>query len=715
VRIQGKLLVAAIISAGYVKSQPAPAVTLPAATTIAVGQQTSLPLALTGPAPFSGVFVTLSSSDITKVTVSPATVLISEGATTVQRPIYITGVNAGTAVISAAVYGMPTVTETITVTGSATIVLPASLTVISGETASLPVAITTAAPAPGVTINLDSSDTSIVAVSPTSILIPTGATAPQTPPQVTGVTAGIATITASATGYVPTAASVQVQASQSAATLNFSASSLSINGLGTSNIQLNLSAPVPQGGLTVNLVSDNLSVATVPATIALPSGATNVSVPITAIGAGSADITASASGWTAASVTVTVTSAADVILPTGVSIQPGQTVDFPVTLAQPAPQGGVYISISSNNPSVVTVSVPAVIIVQGATTSIRPLQITGIAGGSAVISASAFDMTGAAASVQVGTQTPTMSFSPSTLTISGISSSQSLTLVLPSLAPSGGLTAVLSSTNPAVATVPPSVVFAAGTGTAAVPVTSVAAGSTVIHASAPPLYGDVTADVTVISSPQIILPGNISLAPGQTVSFPIALANPAPASGLTVTLSSSDTSTIAISPISVLIPAGALMPTVQPQLTGVATGSATITASAPGYAPASQVVSVQATTISVTWYGACWEPATIYGVTGNFQAVDFAMVTSNPVTVQGTLFLAANCDASQGTDNLNDYGTLTGSTHMIQGFTHYPNLIPSSALYWMGPPTANGLCAPGSPCSGCVNYTATTPLCGSLP
>jgi trimeric autotransporter adhesin len=706
------LLLAVIISTGYAQAQT---VTLPAEAAIAPGQQTTLPLALSGPAPVGGVFITLSSSDTSNVVVSPSAVLIVQGATTVTRPIYVTGVAAGTAVISAAVYEMPTVNETITVTGSSMIILPAGLSLAPGQSSALSVGLTTPAPASGVTLTLTSSDTSTLAISPTTILVPSGATSPQTPPQITGVAAGLATITASAPGYLSASQSVQVQPSQPTSALTFSAGSLAIPGLITSNIQVNLSSPAPQAGLIVNLLSDTPSVATVPATITVPSGATSASIPITAVGAGTAHITAGAQGWTAASVTVTVTSGTDLVLPTGVSIQPGQTVNFPVTLANPAPTGGVYVSLSSSNPSVLTVSVPAVVIAQGATTSVRALQITGVANGNAVVSASAFDMTGTNATVQVGAAEPTMTFSPPTLTISGISSTQNLTLSLPALAPTEGLTASLSSTNPAVATVPPSVEFAAGTGTAVVPVTSVGAGSTVINASAPPLYGDTTASITVLSSPLITLSSNITLSPGQTVSFPIVLVNPAPESGLTVILSSSNPSTVSISPSSIVIPAGSFEPAVQPQITGVATGSATLSASAPGYGTATQVVTVQVTTISVTWYGACWVPTTIYGVTGNFQAIDFAMTTSNPVTVQGTLFFAANCDASQGTDNMNDYGTLTNSGNIIQGFTHHPNLIPSSAVYWMGPLTPNGLCAPGSPCSGCVNYTAATPVCSSLP
>jgi len=128
-----------------------------------------------------------------------------------------------------------------------------------------------------------------------------------------------------------------------------------------------------------------------------------------------------------------------------------------------------------------------------------------------------------------------------------------------------------------------------------------------------------------------------------------------------------------------------------------------------------QVTTPAAPSISVTWYGACWYQGTIGGVTGSFQAVDFAMVTSTPVPVQGTLFFGATCDSSLGTDNLNDFNTLTGSTHMIQGFSHFPNQLPVSAVFWMGSPTFSGQCPAGAPCSGCLHYDQTTPACSALP
>jgi len=106
------------------------------------------------------------------------------------------------------------------------------------------------------------------------------------------------------------------------------------------------------------------------------------------------------------------------------------------------------------------------------------------------------------------------------------------------------------------------------------------------------------------------------------------------------------------------------------------------------------------------------------GVTGRFQGMDFLLSTSTPITINASLFGSADCNVSQspwGADNMNDYGQLTGSTHTVQGFTHHHDAIPSSAIFWAGPLTADGMCPPGYPCSGCVNYTDATPDCQTMP
>ena len=128
-----------------------------------------------------------------------------------------------------------------------------------------------------------------------------------------------------------------------------------------------------------------------------------------------------------------------------------------------------------------------------------------------------------------------------------------------------------------------------------------------------------------------------------------------------------------------------------------------------------QVTTPASSGVTITWYGPCWYTGTIGGITGNFQAIDFSLVTPTPVPLQGTLFDGPNCTASGG-DNMNDYNTLTGTTHMIQGFTHFPNQMPMSAIYWIGDRTPDGRCPPGSTlCSGCLNYNSSTLSCSMMP
>jgi hypothetical protein len=282
-------------------------------------------------------------------------------------------------------------------------------------------------------------------------------------------------------------------------------------------------------------------------------------------------------------------------------------------------------------------------------------------------------------------------------------------------APAGGVSVTLTSSDTSKVTVTPSV-FIAGGSTSPVSqpqAQGIQPGSATIAASAPG-YATASGQMQVIASGGSIyfLPANLVVSAGTTQFVTLILSAPAPVA-VAATLSSNNAGVFTV-PSTVAIPAGATSATVQ--VTGVAPGSATLAASVPNFGSASVPVTVTpAQSVSVTWYGACWQTATIFGVTGNFQAIDFAIVTPAPVTVQGSLFFAPNCDASNGVDNMNDFGTLTGSTHMVRGFTHFPDVIPSSAMYWVGPLTVDQKCPPGSPCSGCVNYTPVTPNCSILP
>jgi hypothetical protein len=99
--------------------------------------------------------------------------------------------------------------------------------------------------------------------------------------------------------------------------------------------------------------------------------------------------------------------------------------------------------------------------------------------------------------------------------------------------------------------------------------------------------------------------------------------------------------------------------------------------------------------ITVTWQGGCW-----YSYQGHkYQAMRFQLETPNPIPLEGTLFFTTTCDASQGTDNLNDTGGTTGSGGWLYWFIHHPDEYNTSATWSLG-----------NLSSGCVNY-ATAPDC----
>jgi hypothetical protein len=90
----------------------------------------------------------------------------------------------------------------------------------------------------------------------------------------------------------------------------------------------------------------------------------------------------------------------------------------------------------------------------------------------------------------------------------------------------------------------------------------------------------------------ISISNNLVVPAGQSVALNIQLSSPAPVDGVTITLQSGDPNTLTISPTTVTISARATTPSVAPQVTGVATGSTTITASSGGYAGDTETVDV---------------------------------------------------------------------------------------------------------------------------
>jgi hypothetical protein len=293
--------------------------------------------------------------------------------------------------------------------------------------------------------------------------------------------------------------------------------------------------------------------------------------------------------------TVTVASQTLTLTPNPLSIA-GTPGMMTVTLSSPAGTSGQVVNLAVLDTTIATV--PATVTVPATATGVS-FSITPVAVGSTNILASATGFFNALATVNVTAVAPppppptlTIQFSSTSLSITG-TVTQNLTLLLSASAPAGGQTINVSSSNTAVATVPATVTFAAGSTSVTVPVTGIAVGSATIHASALPSIKDTTASVTVTVPSDIQLPSNTSTGSGDTVSFPLTLAQPAPAGGVFIMLSSSDTTKLTISPTTIFISEGSLTPRAPPLITGVAAGSASITASAFGLT--STTVQVQIT------------------------------------------------------------------------------------------------------------------------
>ena len=371
----------------------------------------------------------------------------------------VTGVGAGSATIVASTPGFAPASANVTVGGSAPIILPANVTLAPSDTVGFPVSLATGAPAGGAFINLTSSDTSKVTISPSAIFITQGQTSGATTPKITGVGFGVATITASAAGIGSASQQVSVTSG-----LSFQPAVLVITGTATTkSLTLVLSAPAPAGGLTLNVSSSDTSVATAPSSVTFPANITSVNVPVTSVAPGSAVIQASSLPvFPPTAATVTVVNSPAVILPTFQAVGITQSVDLPVTLSAPAPPGGVTVTLISSDPSKFTVT-PSVFIASGATTPAIQPRITAGSGipseGFSTVTASSPGY--ASASLQIHVSDAITISLPTNLTVR-VGQTVPLPFALPGPAPAGGLTLTLTSTNPAVASVTPTAFIPAG-------------------------------------------------------------------------------------------------------------------------------------------------------------------------------------------------------------------------------------------------------------
>ncbi|HEX7155337.1 MAG TPA: RHS repeat-associated core domain-containing protein [Thermoanaerobaculia bacterium] len=209
------------------------------------------------------------------------------------------------------------------------------------------------APAGGLTVNLASSNASVLV--PASVTFAAGETqATFTVTLATGAAAGSATITASyGTASVTTTLTVAAAPSLTSVTLSPS----TVTGGTSSTVTVTLDAAAPAGGAPVQLASDSAS-ASVPVSVTVAAGATSATATVTtSVVATATTVTITGTYGNTATATLQLQPLALVsVVITPASITGGQPASGTVTLNGAAPSGGVTIALASSNAAA---SVPA--------------------------------------------------------------------------------------------------------------------------------------------------------------------------------------------------------------------------------------------------------------------------------------------------------------------------------------------------------------------
>ncbi|MFO7688998.1 MAG: Ig-like domain-containing protein, partial [Cryobacterium sp.] len=469
---------------------------------------------------------------------------------------------------------------------------PANQSLLVGATGNLTASLPAPAGAGGVVVTLASDDTDVVTV-PASVTVAAGALSAVF--QVTaGAIAGTAQVTATAAGYTAANANVTVSLRSLAVSVGSPIVGVGRSVAGT----VTLAVAAPAGGVTVNLASSATGVATVaPASVFIAAGGNSAAFTVTGVSLGVANIDATATGYTPATVGVSVSNQTVNIgvVPT---VGPGQSASLPISLSTPA-VGDVVISLSTADPTIATISPATVTIPNGQVLPPVNPQVTGVALGATTVTATAASFAPETRAVAVAL---TLAFQPAPPTITVTAgTTQNVALSLSAPAVTGGFTVNLSSDDAAVASVPATIIFPAGQTLVQVPVTGAGVGSTTIRASAPGV-AEVTKPISVFSLGSVLINGattsTVSVGRDLQESLTVRLQNaPLTPTDITLTVTAGAGVLLASDPAAVgattLVVSGVndiSNRTIYVQ--GTALGTATVTVTAPGYTSGTLTVNV---------------------------------------------------------------------------------------------------------------------------
>ena len=238
--------------------------------TTATGQVTISTPALAG-----GAKVDLLVSPANGIVSVPSQILVPAGQTTATFSIPTTTLITTTTFQITASRGGSSASASLTVTGlTFTVSVPSIIAPSSNAIGT--VTLSGPAPAGGIAVHLSSSVPAVLAV-PNTLVIAAGSTSANFPITTFGITTNTAVTISATIGSVTHTVGTTVQASKlMGMTLN---PSYCLN-LTTTKCSLVLSGPAPVGGMVIHLTNSNPLIASVPATVTIPAGATSYSFSV---------------------------------------------------------------------------------------------------------------------------------------------------------------------------------------------------------------------------------------------------------------------------------------------------------------------------------------------------------------------------------------------------------------------------------------------------
>jgi hypothetical protein len=469
------------------------------------GETSTGTVTLNSAAPSGGTVVTLSSADAVIATVPPS-VTVASGATSASFAISTSQslVNPITVKISATLQDAAR-------SGLLSVAPPLGSLVLNtnrvaggiGSTGT--VALGLPAGAGSAVVSLSTSNPAVAAV-PITVTVAPGATSANFTVSTAAVTA-TTTVTITAAYGGDTRSTVLELVPTTLSSLSFNPRGPIAGNASTGTVTL--SVPAPAGSAVVTLSSSMTSVATVPANVTVAAGAMSASFaistnPVLPPNVGSAFVRITAANGGAVISDELMVWRPDFALSSlsldAVSVTGGTVSTARAMLGAAAPAGGALVTLSSSNPSVA--AVPGSVMVPAGATSASFTVTTNSVTTSTSVTMSATSG-GSTREVQLlVTPSPATSLSSLNLAPTSVTSGAASTgtAILSAPAPAGGAAVALTSSDPGIATVPPTVLVPSGnmSGTFTVSASACTSGSVIVSAA----FGGATrsTSLTVTSS-----------------------------------------------------------------------------------------------------------------------------------------------------------------------------------------------------------------------